>query len=84
MLMDFHFFGVPYGSTEYIHDILDHGTDVGIDYQRLFSVKHRHFMHNDKGIKWIEANYGLFASYVGRLHVCLDIIWSQAKREVRR
>jgi len=80
--MDYHFFGAPYGSTEYIHDIIDHGKNVGIDYQRLFSTKHRHFMHDDEAIKWIELNYGMFAALVARLHICLDIVWSQGKREM--
>ena len=82
MILDYHYFGVPYGSTEYIHNIIDHGINVGIDYQRLFSTKHRHFMHNDIGIKWIEANYGLLAGCVARLHVAYDVVSSREKREM--
>lgn len=81
MLLDFHFFGVPYGSTGYIHDILDHGTDVGIDYQRLFAVKHRHFMHNQEAVAWIESNYGIFASLVAKLHISFDIVHSYGKKK---
>jgi len=82
MLLDYHFFGVPYGSTEYIHNIMDHGKNVGIDYQRLFSVKHRHFMHNAESIKWIEMNYGSFAALVAKLHIAYDIVSSREKREM--
>jgi len=82
MTLDFHFFGVPYGSTEYIHNIIDHGINVGIDYQRLFSTKHRHFMHNAEAIKWIEANYGAFAALVAKLHIAYDIVSSREKREM--
>jgi len=80
MLMDFHFFGVPYGSTEYIHNILDHGSNTGIDYQKIFAMKHRHFMHNAESVKWIEAHYGPFAALVAKLHIAYDIVNSYAKR----
>ncbi len=79
MLMDFHFLNAPYGSTSYIHDILDHG-DIG--YVKLFGVKHRHFMHDNRAVQWIEANHGAYAALVARLHICLDIVWSQGKREM--
>ena len=79
MLMDFHFLDTPYGSTEYIHDLLDHG-DIG--YVKLFGVKHRHFMHDQRAVQWIETNHGSFAALVARLHICLDIVWSQGKREM--
>jgi len=82
MLMDFHFFGVPYGSTEYIHDILDHGSNVGIDYQRLFAVKHRHFLHDQRAVQWIESNHGAFAALVAKLHIAYDIVSSREKREM--
>jgi len=83
MMLDMHFFGVPYGSTEYIHNILDHGSNVGIDYQKLFSVKHRHFMHNPESVRWIEMNYGAFAALVAQLHIAFDIVHSYAKRTER-
>lgn len=82
LLMDFHFFGVPYGSTEYIHNMLDHGSNVGIDYQRIFGASHRHFMHNAESIRWIEANHGPFAALVAKLHVAYDIVSSREKREM--
>ena len=82
MMLDLHFFGVPYGSTEYIHNILDHGSNVDIDYQRIFAVKHRHFMHNAESIRWIEANHGPFAALVAKLHVAYDIVSSREKREM--
>lgn len=82
MLLDYHFFGAPYGSTEYIHNILDHGANVGIDYQKLFSVKHRHFMHNAETVKWIETNFGFFASLVAKLHIAYDVVSSREKQEM--
>ena len=82
MMLDLHFFGVPYGRTEYIHNILDHGTNVDIDYQRLFAVKHRHFLHDQRAVLWIEANYGIFASLVAKLHIAYDIVSSREKREM--
>lgn len=82
MTLDYHYFGVPYGSTEHIHNILDHGSNVGIDYQRIFGAKHRHFMHNAETIKWIEMNFGSFASAVARLHIAYDVVSSREKREM--
>lgn len=79
-LLDMHFFGVPYGSTEYIHNILDHGSNTGIDYQKIFAVKHRHFMHNDQSVVWIETHYGAFAALVAKLHIAFDIVYSYSKR----
>jgi len=82
MILDYHYFGVPYGSTEYIHAILDHGVNVGIDYQKIFGVAHRHFMHNAEAIKWIGMNFGSFAASVARLHVAYDVVSSREKREM--
>lgn len=79
MLMDFHFLDTPYGSTEYIHDLLDHG-DIG--YVKLFGVKHRHFMHDARAVQWVESNYGAFAALVAKLHIAYDIVSSREKREM--
>lgn len=78
MLLDMHFFDVPYGSTKYVHDLLDHGD---IDYVRLFGVKHRQFMHDRRAIAWIESQYGPFAGLVAKLHIAIDIVWSYSKRK---
>lgn len=80
--MDFHYFGCRYGQFSWVHDLLDHGLDTNIDYVRLFGVKHRHFLHDMRAVQWVEHNYGSAAASVARLHICLDIVWSQGKREM--
>jgi len=81
-LFDMHFFGVKYQEYEYVHQILDHGVNVGIDYQKLFSVKHRHFLHDARAIEYVAANYGYLAGLIAKGHIALDIVWSYSKREM--
>ncbi len=81
-LFDFHYLGCKYEQFAWVHDLLDHGTNISIDYVKLFGAKHRHFFHDDKAVQWIEANYGAMPALVARLHICLDIVWSRGKREM--
>ena len=81
-LFDMHFFRVKYREYVFVHNILDHGDNVGIDYQRLFATKHRHFMHDDRAVEYITANFGPLAGMVARGHVALDIVFSYSKREM--
>lgn len=74
MLFDTWFFGVEYGSTQYIHHALDH------PWVEIFGAEHRRLMHDEKAIQWIGQTYGPFAEIVARGHVALDIAFSNAKR----
>lgn len=77
-----HMFGVKYREYEFVHQILDHGANVGIDYQRLFAAKHRKFLHDDRAIGYVTDNFGYMAGIITRGHIALDIVWSQGKREM--
>ena len=78
-LFDMHFFGCEYGTFEWIHDAMDHGD---IDYVRLFGTKHRHFMHDDRTVEYFTTLYGPTAGMVAHLHICLDLVWTNAKKRL--
>ena len=81
-LFDMHFFGCKYREYEFVHNILDHGANVGIDYQRLFAVKHRHFLHDNRAVEYVTANFGYLAGMIAKGHIALDIVYSYSKREM--
>ena len=81
-LFDMHFFGCKYEQFVWVHNILDHGADVGIDNQRLFAVKHRRFLHDSRAVEYITANFGYLAGLIVRGHIALDIVYSYSKREM--
>jgi len=74
-MFDFSFFGTDtYG---FIHHLLDHGD---IDYVKLFGQGHRQFMHDQRAVDYITANYGIVAGQVALAHISLDRVWSHSKR----
>uniref|UniRef100_A0A6M3MDV8 Uncharacterized protein n=1 Tax=viral metagenome TaxID=1070528 RepID=A0A6M3MDV8_9ZZZZ len=75
------FFGDIHNQYSFVHQILDHGLDTGIDYVKEFGVHHRKFLHDQRGIDYVLINYGLQASYIAHGHIVLDKIWSHAKRK---
>lgn len=77
-LLDFHYFGCNFEQFDWVHNMLDQGD---INYVKLFGKKHRHFMHDDRAIRFIEQNYGILPATVARLHICVDIVFSYAKHK---
>ena len=81
LMFDKYFFGDLNNQYRFVHQILDHGIDTGIDYVKEFGVHHRKFLHDQKGIDYIATQYGLQASCIAHGHIVLDKIWTHAKRK---
>ena len=78
-LMDMHFLGCQYGEYEWVHVVMDHGD---IDYVGLFGTKHRHFMHDDRTVQYLGSMYGPIVALVARLHIALDLTWTNEKKRL--
>jgi len=77
LLFDVEFFGYYYGQYKYIHHLIDHGD---IDYVAVFGQSHRKFMHDQRMVDYITANYGIEAGMVAKGHLAIDKVWSYSKR----
>jgi len=73
-------FGDINNQYRFVHQILDHGADAGIDYVKVFGVHHRKFLHDQRGIDYIISHYGYQAGIIASGHITLDKVWSYAKR----
>uniref|UniRef100_A0A6M3MEC6 Uncharacterized protein n=1 Tax=viral metagenome TaxID=1070528 RepID=A0A6M3MEC6_9ZZZZ len=81
LLFDKLMFGDINNQYRFVHQILDHGVDTGIDYVKDYGVHHRKFLHDQRGINYIITNYGYEAGAIANGHIVLDKIWTHAKRK---
>jgi hypothetical protein len=81
LLFDKLMFGDVHNQYRFVHHILDHGIDTGIDYVKEFGVHHRKFLHDQRGVEYIIAHYGYQAGIIANGHIVLDKVWSHAKRK---